>query len=165
MLGTTFGCAVLLTAVVAQPALAGERKAVALVPEARATLLPDVQPSAGRARVVTLQPAPFVLPSRSTPLDRRGSGAFVTRVDLRAADILLRRSRDERVPGDPSIELGQGADRAVRDTLDDHRKPRQPRSALSTALVLRIDGNSDSPPLSVGGGGVAGAMWRLLPRQ
>ncbi|HVJ03584.1 MAG TPA: hypothetical protein VM662_15505 [Sphingomonas sp.] len=151
-----FGCALLLTAS-ALPALAGERKPVALVTEARAVPLVDAGSGTGKGRAASLRPIPFALPVRSAPL-------APTRVDLRTGGEVNRQRRDERVPGDPSVALGQGAGRAVRDTLDDHRKPRQPRSALSTALVLRIDGNRDSPPLSVGGGGVAGAMWRLLPR-
>lgn len=54
---------------------------------------------------------------------------------------------------------------AVRDSLADYRKPRAFRpSALSTMLVLRIDGKDESPALSVGGGGVAAAIWRVMPQ-
>ncbi|RYD85148.1 MAG: hypothetical protein EOP61_39210 [Sphingomonadales bacterium] len=53
---------------------------------------------------------------------------------------------------------------AVRDLLAEYRKPRGFRpSALSAMLVLRIDGKEESPPLSVGGGGVAAALWKVLP--
>ncbi|RYD54096.1 MAG: hypothetical protein EOP60_08585 [Sphingomonadales bacterium] len=54
---------------------------------------------------------------------------------------------------------------AVRDGLADYRKPRAFRpSALGAMLVLRIDGKDESPPFSVGGGGVAAALWRAMPR-
>ena len=54
---------------------------------------------------------------------------------------------------------------AVRDGLADYRKPRAYRpSALGAMLVLRIDGKDDSPPFSVGGGGVAAALWRAVPQ-
>ena len=52
-----------------------------------------------------------------------------------------------------------GARYAVGDALADHRRVGPPRSAFDAMLVFRIDGNNDSPPLSVGGG-VAGAMWK-----
>jgi hypothetical protein len=57
----------------------------------------------------------------------------------------------------------RGGSWAVHDTLSDHRKPRFRRSAFSTMLVLRIDGQEDSAPLSVGGGGVAAALWQAVP--
>ena len=57
----------------------------------------------------------------------------------------------------------RGGTWAVYDTLSDHRKLRFRRSPLSTMLVLRIDGEEDSRPLSVGGGGVASALWQVLP--
>lgn len=54
---------------------------------------------------------------------------------------------------------------AVRDQLADYRKPRVFRPGpLSAMLVLRIDGKDESPPLSVGGGGVAAALWRMMPQ-
>ena len=57
----------------------------------------------------------------------------------------------------------RGGSWAVSDILSDHRKPRFRRSALSTMLVLRIDGEEGSAPLSVGGGGVASALWQVMP--
>jgi hypothetical protein len=54
---------------------------------------------------------------------------------------------------------------AVGDVLAEHPKPRAFRpSALSTLLVLRVDGKDESPPFSVGGGGVAAALWRVMPQ-
>jgi hypothetical protein len=64
---------------------------------------------------------------------------------------------------DVNLTSVRGGSWAVYDTLADHRKPRFRRSAFSTMLVLRIDGEEDSPPISVGGGGVAAALWRAMP--
>mgnify|MGYP001061162992 CR=1 FL=1 len=57
----------------------------------------------------------------------------------------------------------RGGSWAVYDILSDYRKPRFRRSAFSTMLVLRIDGEEGSAPLSVGGGGVASAIWQVMP--
>ena len=66
---------------------------------------------------------------------------------------------------DMNLTSVRGGSWAVYDTLADHRKPRFRRSPLSTMLVLRIDGQEDSPPISVGGGGVAAALWRVMPNN
>ncbi|MDG2532963.1 hypothetical protein P6144_04845 [Sphingomonas sp. HITSZ_GF] len=69
----------------------------------------------------------------------------------------------------PKLDIGKnttsvrGSSWAVYDILSDHRKPRFRRSALSTMLVLKIDGQEDTSPISVGGGGVAAAMWKAMP--
>lgn len=39
----------------------------------------------------------------------------------------------------------------------------RPPRVLDATLVLRIDGNADSPPFSVGGG-ITGALWAVIPR-
>ena len=57
-----------------------------------------------------------------------------------------------------------GGSYAVSDAFARMPKPRVRHSALSAALVLRIDGQEDSPLLSVGGGGVAAAMWKMRPQ-
>lgn len=57
-----------------------------------------------------------------------------------------------------------GGSYAVRDYFSSERKPRFRRSALGALLVLKIDGQEDSPPLSVGGGGVAAAVWQVVPK-
>ena len=54
---------------------------------------------------------------------------------------------------------------AVRDLLAENRKPRFfRRRALSTTLVLRIDGNDETPILSIGGGGIPAALWGAMPQ-
>ena len=59
---------------------------------------------------------------------------------------------------------GDGGRHAVHDALSDHRKPRFRRSALGTMLTLRLDGEPESPAFSVGGGGVAAAVWQAVPK-
>lgn len=61
----------------------------------------------------------------------------------------------------PQVTSTRGGDWAVRDTLNDYRKPRYRGSALGTMLVLKIDGEDESPAFSVGGGGVAAALWKV----
>lgn len=69
----------------------------------------------------------------------------------------------------PAIDNGKnttsvrGSSWAVYDILSDHRKPRFRRSMMSTMLVLRIDGKEESAPISLGGGGVAQALWKAMP--
>ena len=53
---------------------------------------------------------------------------------------------------------------AVGDYFSSQRRPRFRRSALGALLVFKIDGQEDSPPLSVGGGGVAAAVWQAVPK-
>lgn len=69
----------------------------------------------------------------------------------------------------PKLDIGKnttsvrGSSWAVYDILSDYRKPRFRRSALSTMLVLKIDGKEESAPISLGGGGVAQALWKAMP--
>lgn len=150
-----FACGVFLTA--SLPALAEERD-VAPVPSA--TRVAEV--SAIPARITAkVRPVPFVLPARSAPAPRQAQ--TLLSVDPRGAGALV--PSGERSPSGRPADSADGWSRVVREALDDHPKPRQPRSVLSTALVLRIDGDSDSPPVSVGGGGMAGVLWRAMPRN
>jgi len=64
----------------------------------------------------------------------------------------------------PEITARAGGSYAVYDVMRAQPRPRHRESALSTALVLRLDGEADSPAFSVGGGGVAAAVWRAVPR-
>jgi hypothetical protein len=87
------------------------------------------------------------------------------------AEQLVKRSDDasEQVawgPGStlPEVTARAGGSYAVYDVMRAQPRPRHRESALSTALVLRLDGEDDSPAFSVGGGGVAAAVWRAVPR-
>jgi hypothetical protein len=150
-----FACAILFAA--SLPALAEERDAVPIKTETRAIAPAEV---ASRSKARTARPVPFLLPARAVPAGRRAQPLLSTTSGAAAVSDLP----GESAPSSRPSANAEGASRAVREALDDHRKPRQPRSVLSTALVLRVDGNGDSPALSVGGGGVASAVWGLLPR-
>jgi hypothetical protein len=85
------------------------------------------------------------------------------------AGFLIEQLRTQAAWHLPKLDIGKnttsvrGSSWAVYDILSDYRKPRFRRSALSTMLVLKIDGNEDTSPMSVGGGGVAAAMWKAMP--
>lgn len=56
-----------------------------------------------------------------------------------------------------------GGRHAVNDAIGRSRIYRPPR-ALDATLVLRLDGREESPAFSVGGG-VAAALWQVIPRN
>lgn len=154
-------CALCLIA--SAPAFAGERDSVPLKATAHAIPVVDTPTLARKARPSSsgvARSTAFVLPARSAPIERRaaipllGGAGSGSGLDLGS----------ERGPSGRPADNAEGASRAVREALNDYPKPRQPRTALSTALVLRIDGNNDSPSLSVGGGGVASVLWGMRPR-
>ena len=109
--------------------------------------------------------ATFTLPEAATPFGAKAKPALVTTISARE----LRRSVDlptaDRSWGPlttaDEATSDAGGSYAVSDAFARMPKPRVRRSALSAALVLRIDGQEDSPLLSVGGGGVAAAMWKI----
>lgn len=162
-------CAVSL--VIGTPAMAGGRpgdkpaapRAVALN-DATSVLRPTRNPAPGAGAPVrfSLTPVgcrPDQHPNRSN-LSISTPAKAMRRFDLGEMD---------RDGSSDSLRLTEGtADDggryAVRDALSDYRKPRFRRSALGTMLVLRLDGEEESPAFSVGGGGVAAAVWRAVPR-
>jgi hypothetical protein len=150
-----FACATLFAT--SLPAVAEEREGVPVKVETRA-IVPGEVPA--RSKVKPVRPVPFLLPARAAPAERRGQPLL----SMASGSTGVSDLPGERAPSTRPAANAEGASRAVREALNDHRKPRQPRSVLSTALVLRVDGNGDSPSLSVGGGGVASAVWGLLPR-
>ncbi|WP_029934191.1 hypothetical protein [Sphingomonas sp. UNC305MFCol5.2] len=144
------------------PVLAGERTGVA---KARANMLkasavPDRDPPA-RVRAAS---RPFMLPAAATPriLPKATvlAGQSAKRTDGEASEPVA------WGPGStlPEITARAGGSYAVYDVMRAQPRPRHRESALSTALVLRLDGEADSPAFSVGGGGVAAAVWRAVPR-
>jgi hypothetical protein len=165
-----FGETVMLKAVVAcvilcgisSPVVAGERTGVA---KARANLLkasaaPGRDPSA-RFRAA---PRPFMLPASPARLQALPKATLL-------AEQLVKRTDDASEPAAwgpgstlPEVTARAGGSYAVYDVMRAQPRPRHRESALSTALVLRLDGEDDSPAFSVGGGGVAAAVWRAVPR-
>lgn len=109
-------------------------------------------------------PQPFMLPAgtaRLQPLPQ----LTVT------AERTSRRTADASAPAAwgpgstlPEVTARAGGSYAVYDVMREQPRPRHRKSALSTALVLRLDGQDDSPAFSIGGGGVAAAVWRAVPK-
>jgi len=168
---------------VAAPAGAGERNAAVVAAKI------SVPRSVSRAP----DPAPAPGTRAFLRLPRARSADFVVRIQTRR-DPAATRSAFETLPAQPiraetttasrfgirdvrPLAAWRVTDRlapvtardngtyAVRDTLADYRKPRTYRpSALNAMFVLRIDGKEDSAPFSVGGGGVAAALWKAMPQ-
>lgn len=109
-------------------------------------------------------PQPFMLPAgtaRLQPLPQ----LTVT------AERTSRRTADASAPAAwgpgstlPEVTARAGGSYAVHDVMSEQPRPRHRKSALSTALVLRLDGQDESPAFSIGGGGVAAAVWRAVPK-
>jgi hypothetical protein len=110
----------------------------------------------------------FTLPEAATPSAARPVAVSLkaaTAAEVRRSPDLLNADRSwliDPVSGEATSDAG--ASFAVREAFDRMPKPRVRKSALSAALVLRIDGQEDSPLFSVGGGGVAAAMWKMRPQ-
>ena len=143
------------------PALAGERSGVSSRPLAFAALIKD---PAGRrvpaSASDTSLPQRFMLPAGSARLER-------------LPEAPLRGEGGQVAPGAPAWNRGStlpdvtaraGGSYAVHDILRDQPRPRHRKSPLSAAFVLKLDGNDESPAFSVGGGGVAAAVWQAVPK-
>jgi hypothetical protein len=152
----------------ASPALAGERDP-RLAPDVRNLLQRDQHVTAPRG---VAGGAKSEIP-RDLPTSGRGAilptPAAETR-GVRISDVAARYQVNEVRPlllegeASPEVTMGAGGSYAVSDALSAVRKPRFRRSPLGALLVLRIDGQEESPAFSVGGGGVAAAVWRMVPR-
>jgi hypothetical protein len=157
MLKTLLFCVV--TVGLSFPAWAGERSGARSRPTARGGLIKD--PATLRAPVS----APSVIPQRFM---LPASGARLERLPEPLTEKSQTPSTDAANwrPGStlPEVTARAAGSYAVHDILRDQSRPRHRGSALSTALVLKLDGNADSPAFSVGGGGVAAAMWRAVPK-
>ncbi|WHU03979.1 hypothetical protein [Sphingomonas sp. NIBR02145] len=150
--------------------LAGD-KDLPIVPNLKAMLAAD-----GAARNAPGRKAAMARPASFVPIAYRGleradlSTTTVSQppVRLQSATSVaeLKAARDWHlsvVENSQNTTSARGGSWAVYDTLSDHRKPRFRRSALSTMLVLKIDGKENTSPVSVGGGGVASALWKAMP--
>lgn len=163
------------------PACAGDKPAPGLVADSRAVLLADARLSAPLQKLLgqkllhsdaggARMPAPVLPRVAVFTLDARAAPAQLLTAAPRGAAPLaatgVRPQQQWRVPGLVSSITGlrAGSD-AVRETLATLRLRGGPRSPLKTMFVLRIDGQEDSPPFSIGGGGVAAALWRVGQSQ
>lgn len=144
------------------PAVAGERPG-------RAKSLGNLSKGAVAARRDTpvpsrATPQPFMLPAAAARLQPAPKLQILAqRVPRRVGDPVEPISWG---PGStlPEVTARAGGSYAVHDVMRAQPRPRHRGSALSTALVLRLDGQDDSPAFSIGGGGVAAAVWRAVPK-
>jgi hypothetical protein len=156
MRDTLVCCAVLCA--LSCPALAGERSGVSSRPIAIAGLVKDPaglripEPAADK----TL-PQRFMLPAGNARLERLPEASLI--VEGRVAKTI---AIEPEAP--PEVTARAGGRYAVYDILREQPRPRHRNSPLSAAFVLKIDGSDDSPPFSVGGGGVAAAVWQAVPK-
>lgn len=154
--------------------MAGD-KDLPIVPNLRALLAAD-----GAKRVALpgrsgVAQRPTFLPIAYRGVERREIAVLPAARPVPIEDVVLRTSFTiEQLQVQPAwhlpkLDIGKnttsvrGSSWAVYDILSDYRKPRFRRSALSTMLVLKIDGKEDTSPISLGGGGVAAAMWKAMP--
>ncbi|MDT8758067.1 hypothetical protein MZO42_05100 [Sphingomonas psychrotolerans] len=143
------------------PALAGERSGVSSRPVALAALIKD--PAARQGAVSASDnslPQRFMLPAGGARLERLPEAPLAG--EARQASS----SSAAWGPGSTLTEVTAraGGSYAVHDILRDQPRPRHRNSPLSAAFVLKLDGNDDSPAFSVGGGGVAAAVWQAVPK-
>ncbi|TGX56117.1 hypothetical protein E5A73_03170 [Sphingomonas gei] len=156
MRDTLISCVVLCA--LSCPALAGERSGAGSRPIAIAELVKD--PAARRIpepAVDKTLPQRFMLPAGNARLERLPEASLI--VERRVAKTLV---VDSETP--PEVTARAGGRYAVYDILREQPRPRHRNSPLSAAFVLKIDGSDDSPPFSVGGGGVAAAVWQAVPK-
>ena len=147
------------------PALAGERSGVNSRPIVLAGLIKD--PAALHAPAPAADgvlPQRFMLPASGARLERLPEASLAR--ESRQVPSIISAETVAWGPGSTLSEVtaSAGGSYAVHDTIRDLPRPRHRKSPLSTAFVLKLDGNDDSPSFSVGGGGVAGAMWQAVPR-
>lgn len=157
MLVRVLVCAIAMLGMAA-PALAGERPGHAPAPDVLGLLLQDNEATFG-------SPTPFAV--RSEPLPdtlTRFEALMVPGAPLTlAADVgitepapLGRRSLAEDF-------TRFDARRAIADIMADYPRPFRRRDILDTMVTFRLDGERRTRSLSVGG--VAGAVWSMMPRR
>lgn len=143
----------------APPASAGERSGVAVKPLMVAALIKDPAARIPVPSAESALPQRFMLPAGSARLERLSESGRAGESSVSAETQVLAKDGDA-----PEVTARAGGRYAVYDILRSQPRPRFRGSALSTAFVLKLDGNDDSPAFSVGGGGVAAAVWKAVPR-
>jgi len=150
-------CAIAMLGMAA-PALAGERQGRAAAPDVLSLLLQDDSATFG-------SPSPFVV--RSDPLPdtlTRFEALIVPRAPLSLeSDIgVTDLAEPERRPlGESSVPFD--ARRAIAEVMADYPRPFRRRDILDTMVTFRLDGEQRTRSLSLGG--VAGAVWSMMPRR
>lgn len=164
-------CAVSL--ILGTPALADERpRDDAVIPGSSGVKVDTASLRPSRSRVPSGQSFDrFALPAQALKFDQRAMQPDLVPPLARPADQPFTPVQgDQEITRQTSLRLTEttssdGGRYAVHEALSDHRKLRFRRSALGTMLTLRLDGEAESPPFSVGGGGVAAVVWQALPKS
>ena len=178
MVARALVCAMLL--MTALPAAAGERGRYRPDADTMQLLMLDRMATAGTAVSNPLPEIDFDVRASAMPvLLPLGTdlSSFET-LDLSGAQYFKRRALAAPPVSAPSFQLAalpgwqqplrldartldNGGGYVVSETLGRGRRQYRP-GALDATLQLRLDGETDSPPISVGGG-VAAALWKVLP--
>jgi hypothetical protein len=149
---------------VSLPALAGERSRSLAPSYAIARLIKDPASHRPAPLAGSVSSQPFMLPPGDARIDGLPQPTLTAEAARRSSNAVSRPDVWDMDAALPDATARAGGSYAVYDIMRDQRKPRHRGSPLSAALVLKLDGNDDSPAFSVGGGGVAAAMWRAVPR-
>jgi len=112
---------------------------------------------AGERSGVSVRPELFTLPVGKARLEQVPAAVLIAET---RPGILIAAERESS----PEVTARAGGSYAVADILRQQPRPRPRKSPLGAALVLKLDGDDDSPPFSLGGGGVAAAVWQVVPK-
>lgn len=157
MLVRVLVCAIAMLGMAA-PASAGERQGRAAAPDVLSLLLQDDSATFGSS-------LPFAV--RSDPLSDTLTrfealivpGAPLALVsDIGVTDLAV----PERRPLEES-SVPFDARRAIAEVMADYPRPFRRRDILDTMVTFRLDGEQRTRSLSLGG--VAGAVWSMMPRR
>jgi hypothetical protein len=151
-------CAIAMLGMAA-PAAAGERHGHAAVPDVLSLLLQDDHATFGSPTpsAVRTDPLPDTLTRFEALMVPASPLALASEISVTADLPVLDRHplRETSVPFD--------ARRAIADVMADYPRPFRRRDILDTMVTFRLDGEQRTRSLSVGG--VAGAVWSMMPRR
>ena len=165
-----FVCAMVLMGVAA-PAVAGEGPGYSAAPDALNLLLQDDTTTFGSRIPLTGLPPRFdtgpLTATLAEPLPNtlvRFEAMMVpARMTLPAAPgveaLSFTMARDEPA----AVPTTFDARRAIADIMADYPRPFRPRAMLDTMLTFHLDGEEKTRSFTVGG--IAGAVWGVLPRR
>lgn len=163
-------CAIVLMGAAA-PATAGERPGYSAAPDALSLLLQD-DSATYRASIPLTG-----LPPRLDATPRTDTLAEPLPDTLARFEALMVPARMAlpSVPGVEALSFTMAADeaampattfdarRAIADAMADHPRPFRRRAMLDTMLTFRLDGEEKTRSFTMGG--IAGAVWGVLPRR
>jgi hypothetical protein len=153
---------------IASPAMAGERAGYWATPDALRLLLQDDSATFGsRVPLTALAPGFDALPRIAEPGEPLPD--TLTRFEALMSARATIAAREEAAPGfmpaarERPAGSGVGARQAIADTMADYPRPYRPHAMLDTMLTLHLDGQERTRSFNIGG--IAGAVWGVLPRR